>query len=253
MVKNYLTVLLGKVKQGPEFLPCGSNFEDKYDIYQDMSKLLVSSAEMHLQKIDEIIYIGGEFEHTSELFKNAFLYNYELWNKEKCNILTSEVDCLFVKESNIFEEYKDFSLFGRNPGPNVCPECGPISVNSMRYFPHTTEKEIMDYGYELFKGDNLESHSKTWQKEWDAEMGIYNKMFFKQRDGFYTQEQNLREHLSRSSCYWHLMNGGSLKSTYNYDCDIDDAKVLAFSGTRGQQFILSEMKWYNNKFNKIKK
>ena len=58
MVKNYLTVLLGKVKQGPEFLPCGSNFEDKYDIYQDMSKLLVSSAEMHLQKIDEIIYIG---------------------------------------------------------------------------------------------------------------------------------------------------------------------------------------------------
>jgi hypothetical protein len=216
-----------------------------------MANLLEASAEKHLKGVDEIIYIGGEFKNTEELFKAAFMTNYELWKKERCNILTSEVDLLFINESDIFNEYSDFSLFGLNPGPNVCKECAPVSLNSMRYFPHTMEEEIMDYGYGLFNGDVF-SESDSGMGQWDGEMGIYNKMFFNQRDGFYRNEAHLREHLNRSCAYWHLLINGftdEFDYSYLYSVPEGESKVLVFSGTRGQELTLREMKWYNRKYN----
>lgn len=274
-MKNYFVILLAKVNSSFN----GANLSEKYEDYKEMSQILEGSAKKHLKNLDEIKYITGEFDSTVDLFKHCYLETYNLLHSEPCNVLSSMADQLFIKKSDIFNEYNYFSLFGPNAGPNCCPSCGPISLDGMRFFHHSCVDEIIEVNDKQIKmldyGKDLWTNPQKYDIDldcWGQEMVIHNKMFYKQKNSLFKREDKLIEHLEKSKKYhhitpdgWQSQLNGAFKTgvglgrslpyiqradTYGWiPYEMDKCNIVIFGATRGQTEILNYMKHLNEKYN----
>ena len=147
-MKNYLVIPIAKCGKSAVGNAAGFGF---YDFYKKFADMQIKSAEKNLKDLDDIKIIDGEFESTEDLFEHIFHYVYDLAHTEECNILQAMSDTLYIKETEIFGEYEDFSLFGCNPGKNEYPSGHPLQLDSVRYYPHTMEESIWEYGKKLWK------------------------------------------------------------------------------------------------------
>ncbi len=234
-MKNYLVIPAATCQKSPQ--PLGV-----LEQYEKMAELQSLSAKKHLNGLDEVMIVKGCFETTEILFRHVFDVVYDLWHQEDCNILQTMSDTLFIRDTNIYGVYEDFSLFGLNCGRSVDSTL-LYQLDSPRYYPRTMSKETMDYGKKLWEevGDY-----------WGNELWVYSKMFYQQKEGYYNQKDILIEHLESTK---HLackqQNGyqdqGSLGDYTWTSCDESEASVLEFSATRGHAQVLSNMQ---NKYEK---
>jgi hypothetical protein len=242
-VKNYFIIPLGKCKSGSR----NEDYTDVYSLYEEMVSIQIQSVVQNVKNVDRIIIVSGEYETTEELFYEVFKRVYELWNNEECNILCSGADVLFIKDVDIFGKYEDFTLFGPNAGDAVIDDV-PISLDSLRYFPSSMEKNIFDMGMDLWNEQISNYLSDDKKISWEFEMFVFNKMFYTQRNGKYLDSNLTFNHLEQSKKYHRLMVDGFVENIWN-PCSIDDASVLIFSATRGHLNQLNKMKTYHNQYN----
>ena len=250
-MKNYLVIPASKCNKsaagpaGPQFL----------DVYKKMAELQIKSAYKNLKNLDDVFIIDKEFDSTEQLFEYIFHYVYDLAHKEEFNILQAMSDTLYIRETNIFDVYKDFSLFGCCPGTLQVPgNPHPLHLDSVRYYPHTMEEETWDWGKKLWSNSEIMGINKN--SYWGYEMVVYASMFYKQRDGFYIKKDggiynNLLNHLKNTShlacktgCRWESIYGTTgMVGNYQWTpCDEDDACILEYSATRGHEEQLRLMK-----------
>jgi hypothetical protein len=242
--KNYIIIPLGKCNGSGR----DESFAEQYEIYKEMVSIQIESIKRNIKNVDEILIVSGEYNTTEELFYEVFKTIYELWNKEKCNILCSAADVLFINDVDIFGEYEDFALFGPNAGDRVMNDV-PISLDSVRYFPSSMEKDILDLGMNLWDEEISKHISENKKISWDFEMFVFNKMFYTQRTAKYLDAKITFDHLEKTKKYHRLMVEGFRENTW-HPCSIDDASVLMFSATRGHWDQLNKMKIYHYQYNK---
>ena len=250
-MKNYLVIPVAKCNKSVQGAAhAGPNF---YNFYEKYAEMQIKSAEKNLKGLDEVKIIDGEFESTEDLFEHIFHYVYDLAHAEECNILQAMADTLYIRETEIFGKYTDFSLFGLNPGINLHPSAHPFQLESVRYWPHAMESGLWEHAKKLWEEPILDK-----QSTWGYEMVMYTALFYKQRAGFYLDKDNLIKHLEATKHLARKMVSGyegqnTLTSEqhgkYTWDvCSIESASILEFSATRGHESQLAEMQKYYNKF-----
>jgi len=111
-MKNYLVIPAARCGSSAAG-PGGPQF---HNIYHQMADMQIESAAENLKGLDDIKIIDEHFDTTEDLFEYIFHYVYDLAHTEECNILQAMSDTLYIKETNIFGVYEDFSLFGCCPG-----------------------------------------------------------------------------------------------------------------------------------------
>lgn len=242
--KNYFIIPLGKCKWSGR----NENYEEQYKIYEEMVSVQIESVKKNIPNVDEIIIVSGEYDTTEELFYEVFRTAYKLWNSEECNILCSAADVLFINHVDIFGQYEDFTLFGPNAGDRVIDDV-PISLDSVRYFPSTMEKNIFDMGMKLWDDEIKKYKNGETVISWEFEMFVFNKMFYTQRNGKYLNADLTFNHLDKTKKYHRLMVGGFTEDIW-HPCPVEDASILMFSATRGHYSQLNQMKIYHYQYNK---
>lgn len=244
--KNYLIIPLGKCKGSAR----DESYEEHFEIYEEMVSIQIESINKNIPDVDEVIIVSGEYDTMEELFYEVFKQIHKLWNTEKCNILCSAADVLFINNVEIFGNYEDFTLFGPNAGQRVIDDV-PISLDSLRYFPSTMQKEILDMGMNIWNEEISKYLNEEKQISWEFEMYVFNKMFYTQRNGKYLNADITFEHLEKCKKYHRLMVDGFTEDIW-WPCDIYDASVLIFSATRGHDYQLNLMNTYHYQHNKKK-
>lgn len=241
--KNYFIIPLGKCKGSGR----DESYEEQFKIYEEMVSIQIESIRKNIPNIDEIIIVSGEYNTTEELFYEVFKEAHKLWNNEECNILCSGADVLFINKVEIFGNYEDFTLFGPNAGQRVIDDV-PISLDSLRYFPSTMEREIFDMGMDLWNTEISKYLNEKKKISWEFEMYVFNKMFYTQRKGKYLNSDITFNHLRECKKYHRLMVSGFTENIW-HPCPINEASVLIFSATRGHYDQLQKMKVYHYQYN----
>ena len=150
--------------------------EELKNNYNDMQKILVDTAKEHLKDLDDIVVHTGDADNIRNVFKIHFKEIYDLW-QTGCNILYCDLDVVFLKEANIFNQFENFSMFNFTDPSSTTDDHYGLTFEKffncgIRYYPENMKQEIWDYGFELL--DN-------WNPDrWDCEQVIYNAMLWKQ-------------------------------------------------------------------------
>ena len=77
---------------------------DIQNSYTQMEELSVASAEAYVQDLDEIKVFRGTADNIRDVFKVNFYEIYDLW-KEGHNILYADLDVLFMKKVQYFDQF----------------------------------------------------------------------------------------------------------------------------------------------------
>lgn len=176
MIRNYLVCKNYKISDHSKWY-CDRRSEAGLEhSYQQMQELMLKSAHKHLQGLDQVVVHTGECETIREVFRVHFWEIYELW-KTGANILYVDLDVLFVKPVNYFDQFEHFMMFNHTQ-PRKCTD-PHYGVNfdhyfncGVRYYPHAMSQEVWDLGKKMVDNWN---HGR-----WDAEQIIYNAMLWHQ-------------------------------------------------------------------------
>ncbi len=150
------------------------NIVDQFFLYTDMDlvksryarmqELVVESAGLYLQDLDQIIIDTLTVGNDQQMFKHHMELLRQRHTSEPCNILYCDLDMVFVKPYEIFNKLDTFSMCTGN--------CG------VRYYPYNgMTDELWNIQTEM---------SKSWEtrftnyhdhvRKWDYEQQIYNVM-----------------------------------------------------------------------------
>lgn len=187
--------------------------------YNKMYEISRRSARKFLQgPFEEVFYCAPVLD--ARLFQIAQWYMIkELWFKEPCNILVMGADTMFVKPTEIFGQFNEMRLFNHSD-----PKNHPLFLNNLnddiRYYPATMDKAVWDLG---------ERHMADWwnsnEAEWACGQHIHNHMVWSQG---LTIDQLLMPRLA-----WQVMGPGPEAGEKFNGCNISEAQVLHFHGSRG--------------------
>jgi len=200
--------------------------------YNEMQKLLISSAQKHLQDLDDIIIHTGEAENIREVFKIHFKEIYDLW-QTGCNILYCDLDVVFLNTAKIFNEFDKFSMFNLTDPTSTTDEHYGISFKhffncGVRYYPENMKQTVWEKGFEMLENWNPD--------RWDCEQVIYNAMMWSQNDDpqiFY------RPNLSFQMLHALPLHQGN---TQFNNIRISDASIVHLHGSRDSINRLETMK-----------
>lgn len=196
--------------------------------YQVMENLCVSSAKTHLIGLDDIIVHRNNAPDIRTVFKLHFSEIYQVW-KQGHNILYSDLDVLFVKPVEYFDQFKYFSMFNyTDPSSTVDTHYNvsfPHYFNcGIRYYPANMDHSVWDIGFEMLE---------NWDpSRWDAEQIIYNAMMWSQSD-------NVQDFYRPDLAYQYLV-GVNENNVFNR-IDVSSAKAIHFHGSRGSKYRLDIM------------
>jgi len=90
--------------------------------YDSMKRILIDSAELFLQDLDEIIVTQKTVKHDQYMFKDHMQVIDDLYHDHPCNIMYCDLDTVFIKPTKVFGEYDHFCMLEH--------QCG------IRYYPH---------------------------------------------------------------------------------------------------------------------
>ncbi len=103
-MKNILMTACYKVK---DYDYGKSNTDD----FEAIKRRCLMSYVKHLKDIDEVVVLDGEIETPHEMCRDIFHKLMEYHRNKRCNILYVDADTLCVKETEIFGEYDNFTMF----------------------------------------------------------------------------------------------------------------------------------------------
>ena len=150
-MKNILLTGLHRIVSAPEHKALNFNASvDKFEQYQYMLEISISSYQKYLAGDWEWINLCEEFDHIQDAFRYTMNKTHKLWHQEPCNILFVDPDTYCIKPTEIFG--KRFA---------ACCEgnCG------VRYFPHDMKPALWLKAKEAMTRWNYQ--------QWDYEQYIY--------------------------------------------------------------------------------
>lgn len=190
--------------------------------YDDMKRILIESANLFLEDLDEIIVTQKTVKHDQYMFKDHMQVIDDLYHDHPCNIMYCDLDTVFIKPTKIFGEYDHFCMLEH--------QCG------IRYYPHGGVPEHL---WEIQRS-SLANWDETagpefgcdpdspylWHREQDIFVDMINAV---------TAEVGI-DHHNRNSIvkFWDLIHcvyneWGNQKTT------TDDISIIHYNGT-GMQF-----------------
>lgn len=202
-----------------------SNLENSYTA---MEELCVASAKQYIKDLDEVKVFRGNADNIRDVFKINFYEIYELW-KEGHNILYADLDVLFVKDVQYFDQFDKFSMFGLTQPSSTVDEHYNIEFKhffncGIRYYPKDMDQSVWDLGIEMVENWN--------PNRWDSEQIIYNAMMF-------SQDIKLTEVLKPWLAYQMLTDS---ENDYTHNkINLGDARAIHLHGSRGSTDRLQSM------------
>ena len=195
-----------------------SNLENNYTA---MEHLCVASANQYIKDLDEVKVFRGNADNIRDVFKINFYDIYELW-KEGHNILYADLDVLFVKDVQYFDQFNKFAMFNLTDPTSTTDSHYNVKFNhffncGIRYYPKDMDQSVWDLGIEMVENWNPD--------RWDSEQIIYNAMMF-------SQDIKTTDILKPWLAYQMLT--GNLESDTNHNkINLSDAKAIHLHGSRG--------------------
>jgi len=200
--------------------------------YNAMEQIMTDSARAYLQDLDHVVIHRGEAATIRDVFRIHFREIHSLWQSEPCNILYCDLDVVFIKPTEIFNQFQHFSMFNlTNPSRTLDKHYG-VTFNhyyncGVRYYPHNMTKQVWDVGLQMLQNWNPD--------RWDAEQVIYNQMMWSQglpHAEFY-----------RPELAYQLLNAdlASNQNTSFNRMSVSDARVVHVHGSRGSSNRLESM------------
>lgn len=152
----------------------------------------------------------------------------ELWHQEPCNILCMGADTLFVKHTEIFDQFAEFRLFNYTE-PRQHREFRDYFNDDIRYIPHRLDPGI----WLAAERQMCRWLDPTEQSQWDLGQIIHNQMFWSQR---------FTEWPARPELAFQVLHfDDQLDSDWN-NLPLADAHILHLHGSRGAQDRVSVMR-----------
>jgi len=206
-----------------------SNEIDLEKSYTAMEELCVASAKQYIKDLDEVKVFRGNADNIRDVFKINFYEIYELW-KEGHNILYADLDVLFVKDVNYFEQFAKFSMFNLSDPVFTSDDHYNVQFNhffncGIRYYPKDMDQSVWDLGIEMVENWNPD--------RWDSEQIIYNAMMF-------SQDIKLTDVLKPWLAYQMLAGNAQLDYEHN-KINLTDARSIHFHGSRDSYDRLQAM------------
>ena len=139
--------------------------------YDKMFCISQASAVKFLKGTWESIVFTDTASSRVDMFKYNWQRIWDIWHSESCNILYLDSDTMFIKDTEIFNRYKEFRLFNWTD-PKSNDQFKDYFNAGVRYYPSTMSKEVWSIG---------ENMAKNWSLDiWDQEQLIFNQMFWHQ-------------------------------------------------------------------------
>lgn len=202
-----------------------SNLENNYTA---MEELCVASAKQYIKDLDEVKVFRGNADNIRDVFKINFYEIYELW-KEGHNILYADLDVLFMKKVQYFDQFDKFSMFNLTDPTSTKDEFYNVEFEhffncGIRYYPKDMNQSVWDLGIEMVENWNPD--------RWDSEQVIYNAMMF-------AQDIKLGDVLKPWLAY-QMLTGSERDYTHN-KINLTDARAIHLHGSRSSAERLQGM------------
>lgn len=139
------------------------------DKYTQMQEILIESAKLYLQDLDDIIVDTAVVENDQQMFKHHMQVIYDRYHAEPCNILYCDLDMVIIKPWKIFGEWDKFTMLRTNCGVRYYPHGGmgddvwQIQIDGMKDWPTA---DVFDF--------DIPANNPKYK--WDREQDIYQLM-----------------------------------------------------------------------------
>lgn len=231
MIKNLLISKNYTVQNHSKWCNDKSSEASLHENYNEMEQIMVSSAKQNLKGLDQILIHRGYASDIREVFRIHFTEIYQVWKSDPCNILYCDLDVVFVKPAEFFNQFNLFSMFNLTDPNSTTDNHYGISFKNfyncgIRYYPHTMSEQVWQIGFDMLANWN--------PNRWDSEQLIYNQMMWSQSDQI--------SDFFRPDLAYQLVNA---HDDNRNGISIDNAKVIHFHGSRGSSNKLNLMKKYD--------
>jgi hypothetical protein len=186
--------------------------------YEDMYHISRSSARKFLQGDWEEIKFTAPVR-DARMYQIAQWYVIkELWYREPCNILAMGADTLFIKSTELFGCYDSMMMFNYTD-PKSHSEFPNYFNDDIRYYPAKMNPEVWAVG---------ERHMEGWfthsEGNWAWGQLVHNHQFW---------SQNIKlEDVLDPAMAWQAFSLNQQHGNQWNNCDIQQAKILHFHGSR---------------------
>ena len=235
-MKNYLVKSLYSLKS------TFWHFKDRRDEpdlklnYQKMHQVSIDSFRKHLGGTWEYRFYGGDLMRINQAFEQTFWEIYELWHREPCNILYTDVDTVMVNPYTPWDDIKYCQMFNftdhKRPfkEPNKHNLTFDIFFNAgVRYFPSTMSEETWEHGLKL---------ARDWDHaQYNSEQIVLNCMMW-------SQGVELKDVYRPDIAYQaHLLPESTIDESDAWNgCALADAKIVHVHGSKDSSSKLQLMK-----------
>lgn len=153
-----------------------SSETDLVENYREMEKVCTKSAENNIDDLDDIIVHRGQADNIRDVFKEHFHTIYDVW-KQGNNVLYCDLDVVFTKPVNYFNNFEYFSMFNLTDPMKTHDAHYDVTFEhyfncGIRYYPQDMDEKIWNLGFSMLENWNPD--------RWDSEQIIYNAMLWSQ-------------------------------------------------------------------------
>jgi hypothetical protein len=186
--------------------------------YEDMYRISRASARKFLQGDWEEIKFTAPVR-DARMYQIAQWYVIkELWHREPCNILAMGADTLFIKPTQVFDVYSNMMMFNYTD-PKTHTEFPHYFNDDIRYYPSSMSAETWAVGERSMEG--WFSHAEG---KWGWGQLVHNYQFW-------SQNIELQDVLDPTMAWQAFSLNQQHGNAWN-NCDINQAKILHFHGSR---------------------
>ena len=214
---------------------------DLKDNYQKMHEVSLDSFRKNLLGDWEYRFYGGDLMRINQAFEQTFWEIYELWHRESCNILYTDVDTVAINPVDPWTEVKFCQLFNYTNTRGAFAESNKHNLAfdhffnaGVRYFPSTMLEETWEIGARL---------ARNWDHaQYNSEQIVLNQMMWSQG---VTLDQVLKPELAYQA---HLLPDSTVDEQDLWNgCRLRDAKIVHVHGSRSSNVGLKLMQQLVNK------
>lgn len=213
---------------------------DLKDNYQKMHDISLNSFRKNLVGDWEYKFYGGDLNRINQAFEQTFWEIYELWHREPCNILYTDIDTVAINPVDPWDiKYCQLFNYTNTRGSFNEPNKHNLKFDNffnagVRYFPSTMSEETWAVGAEL---------AKNWDHaQYNSEQIVLNQMMWSQG---VTVNQVLRSDLAYQA---HLLPEKTVSEQDQWNgCRLQDAKIVHIHSSRNSSVGLKLMQQLVNK------
>lgn len=232
-MKNYLIKGLHRIGSTTWWPGSDRSWEgDLYPIYEKMNALSEASFFHFLEGDWELINLVSQAQDVNHVFRQQFQTIWEIWQQEPCNIFYCGSDTQMIKPTKVFGRYNKFLLFNYTDPKRFGP-CAHFLNADIRYYPSTMSRDTWAWALAQLK-------TLDW---WNSDQLLYNQMVWCQGVGH-------QEVIDPKMAYQGFMLPGNeaqvaASNSWN-NCDLNDAHIIHWHGSRGAQAKLDLMQSIND-------